>query len=144
MGVVQVQLPDDLKQAIDRQIAGGHAANETDFLVEAARLYADHLDAEDDIIAMAARADADVAAGRVVMVATPESGARVGSDEPDLEHLHAPAASLDKNLLSGIQSMRMGRVCERPIRRYVDGLRCCPRRNNVGTESRQSATCQRD
>jgi Arc/MetJ-type ribon-helix-helix transcriptional regulator len=72
MGVVQVQLPDDLKRVIDRQIAEGHALSEADFLAEAARLYADHLDAVDEIAAMVERADADVAAGRYAMVATPE------------------------------------------------------------------------
>ena len=72
MGVVQVQLPDDLKRVIDRQIAEGRALSEADFLAEAARLYADHLDAMDEIAAMVERADADVAAGRYAMVATPE------------------------------------------------------------------------
>ncbi len=72
MGVVQVQLSDDLRRIIDRQIAEGHALSEADFLVQAAQLYADHLDAEDEIAAMVERADADVAAGRYAMVATPE------------------------------------------------------------------------
>ena len=72
MGVVQVQLPDDLKQMIDRQVAAGHAASEADFLTQAARLYADHLDAEKDIAVMAERADDDLAAGRYTLVATPE------------------------------------------------------------------------
>jgi Arc/MetJ-type ribon-helix-helix transcriptional regulator len=74
MGVVQVQLPDDLKQLIDRQVAEGHAASEADFLTQAARLYADHLDAENEIGVMVERADADLAAGRYTMVATPEDG----------------------------------------------------------------------
>jgi Arc/MetJ-type ribon-helix-helix transcriptional regulator len=72
MGVVQVQLPDDLKQVIDRQVAQGHAASEADFLTQAARLYADHLDAVNEIGSMVERADADLAAGRYRMVATPE------------------------------------------------------------------------
>ena len=72
MGVVQVQLPDDLKQVIDRQVAEGHAASEADFLTQAARLYADHLDAESEISLLVERADADMAAGRHTMVATPE------------------------------------------------------------------------
>ncbi len=72
MGVVQVQLPDDLRRIIDRQIAEGHARSEADFLVQAAQLYADHLDAEHEIAAMVERADADVAARRFTMVATPE------------------------------------------------------------------------
>jgi Arc/MetJ-type ribon-helix-helix transcriptional regulator len=71
MGVVQVQLPDDLKQVIDRQVAAGHAASEADFLTQAARLYADHLDAENEINEMVERADADLTAGRYTMVGTP-------------------------------------------------------------------------
>ena len=71
MGVVQVQLPDDLKQVIERQVAKGRASNEADFLAEAVRLYADHLEAEDEIAGMVDRADADLAAGRYVTVATP-------------------------------------------------------------------------
>ena len=72
MGVVQVQLPDHLKQVIEKQVAKGRASNEADFLAEAVRLYADHLEAEDEIAGMVDRADADMAAGRYVTVATPE------------------------------------------------------------------------
>jgi hypothetical protein len=70
VGIVQVQLADDLKQVIDRQIAEGHAASEADFLTQAARLYADHLDAENEIGVLVERADADLAAGRYTVVAT--------------------------------------------------------------------------
>jgi len=72
MGVVQVQLSDNLKQVIERQVAEGRAVSEAEYVVEALRLYADHLDAEDEITAMVERADADVAARRYVTVATPE------------------------------------------------------------------------
>jgi Arc/MetJ-type ribon-helix-helix transcriptional regulator len=72
MGVVQVLLPDHLKQVIERQVAKGRVSNEADFLAEAVRLYADHLEAEDEIAGMVDRADADMAAGRYVTVATPE------------------------------------------------------------------------
>lgn len=72
MGVVQIQLSDDLMRIIDRQIAEGRALSEADFLLQAAQLYADHLDAENEIAAMVERADADVAAGRYATVATPE------------------------------------------------------------------------
>ncbi len=72
MGVVQVPLSDDLRRIIDRQIAERRALSEADFLVQAAELYAEHLDAENEIAAMVERADADVAAGRYAMVATPE------------------------------------------------------------------------
>lgn len=72
MGVVQVQLPDSLKQVIDRQVAEGRAASEADYVFEALRLYADHLDAEDEIAAMVERADVDMATGRYVTVSNPE------------------------------------------------------------------------
>lgn len=66
------KLSDDLKRVIERQIAGGHALSEADFLTQAAQLCADHLDAEDEFAAMVERADAGVAAGRYAMGATPE------------------------------------------------------------------------
>jgi hypothetical protein len=72
MGVIQIQLSDDLMRIIDRQIAEGRALSEADFLLQAAQLYADHLDAENEIAAMVERAYADVAAGRYATVATPE------------------------------------------------------------------------
>ena len=77
MDIVQVELPDDLKDVIDRQVAEGHAASEADFLREAARVYADHLDAENEIAAMIQRADDDVAAERYVRVATPADSERL-------------------------------------------------------------------
>lgn len=79
MGIVQVNLPEDLRSTIDRQVAGGLAASEADYVASALRLYADYLDAEDEISAIAERADADLAAGRFVTVSTPE----------DSEALHA-------------------------------------------------------
>jgi len=72
MGVVQVQLPDDLRSIIDRQVAEGHAASEAEYVAEALRLYADHLDAEDEIAGMVERADAEMASGRFVAIATSE------------------------------------------------------------------------
>ena len=39
MGVVHVQLPDHIREAIDRQVAAGRVASEADFLIEAARRY---------------------------------------------------------------------------------------------------------
>lgn len=50
MGVVQ--LPDDLKQVIDRQVAEGRVASAAKFLAEAVQRYAEALDLdEDEIIA---------------------------------------------------------------------------------------------
>jgi Arc/MetJ-type ribon-helix-helix transcriptional regulator len=76
-----VQIPDQLKQVIDRQIAEGRAASEEDYVAEALRAYAEHIEAETEIAAMAVRADADMAAGRFVTVTTPE----------DSEALHSSA-----------------------------------------------------
>ncbi len=72
MGVVHVQIPEDLKRVIDRQIAEGRASSEADFLLEAARFYAAHLEVGGEIAAMVERADAEMAAGRYRMIATPE------------------------------------------------------------------------
>jgi len=91
MGIVQVQLSDDLKRIIDRQIAEGHASSEADFLVRAAELYADHLEAEDEIAAMVERADADVAAGRYATVVTQEDSQTL--HEAAMARLHARMAS---------------------------------------------------
>jgi Arc/MetJ-type ribon-helix-helix transcriptional regulator len=70
MGVVQVQLSDELKSVIDRQVAEGRAASEADYVTEALQLYADLLDSDDEIAEIVERADADVTAGRYVMVRT--------------------------------------------------------------------------
>ena len=74
-----VLIPDHLKQFIDRQVAEGRAASEADFVADALRAYADHIEAETEIAAMASRADADIEAGRFVTV--------TGAD--DSEALHA-------------------------------------------------------
>lgn len=68
MDIVQVQLPDDLRSVIDRQVAEGHAASEAEYVAEALRLYAGHLEAEDEIVDMTERADADMALGRYVTI----------------------------------------------------------------------------
>jgi len=72
MGIVQVQLTDDLRSIIDRQVAEGRAASEAEYVAEALRLYAGHLEAEDEIADMAERADADMAAGRYATISTLE------------------------------------------------------------------------
>jgi Arc/MetJ-type ribon-helix-helix transcriptional regulator len=76
-----VQIPDHLRQIIDRQIAEGRAASEADYVVEALHAYAEHIEAENEIAAMVGRADADLAAGRFVTV----TGAK------DAEALHTSA-----------------------------------------------------
>ena len=54
MGIVQFQLPDGLRSIIDRQVADGLAASEA------------------EMDALVERADADIEAGRFVIVITPE------------------------------------------------------------------------
>jgi Arc/MetJ-type ribon-helix-helix transcriptional regulator len=68
--IVQVQLSDDLKSAIDRQIAAGHAQSLADFLREAARLYAEALEQDEDLWALAQAGIADAEAGRYTLVET--------------------------------------------------------------------------
>jgi Arc/MetJ-type ribon-helix-helix transcriptional regulator len=70
MGVVQ--LPENLKAIIDRQVAEGRASSEIDFLAEAVRRYVEDLEAEDEIIAEAEAGIADIEAGRYTLVATTE------------------------------------------------------------------------
>ena len=59
---------------ISRHIAEGHAMSEADFAAEAIRLYADHLDAKNEIAGMVHRANADVAAGRCLTISTQAEG----------------------------------------------------------------------
>lgn len=72
MGVVQVQLPDHLKAIIDRQVAEGRVESESAYLEEAVRRYADELEAEDEVIAIANQGIADIEAGRYVLISTPQ------------------------------------------------------------------------
>ena len=81
MGVVRVQLPDELKSIIDRQVAEGRAVSEAAYVTEALRLYAELLDSDDEIAEIVERADGDIAAGRYVMVRT----------QADSEALHEAA-----------------------------------------------------
>jgi hypothetical protein len=84
MGLIQaLGLPESLKALIERQLAEGRAASEADYFADALRLYADHLEAEDEIALMAEWADADLAAGRYVVVSITE----------DSEALHEAAMS---------------------------------------------------
>jgi predicted transcriptional regulator len=68
--IAQVRLSDDLKAIMDRQIAAGLAASEADYLEAAVRSYAENLDAEDDIEAIARAGIADAEAGRYTLVET--------------------------------------------------------------------------
>ena len=68
MGIMQVSLPDHVQELVDREIAEGRVANEGEFLVEAARRYAEELALENDIVSEAEAGIAD--ARRFVTVAT--------------------------------------------------------------------------
>jgi Arc/MetJ-type ribon-helix-helix transcriptional regulator len=72
MSVVQVSLPDELQDLISRQVAEGRAPSEAEFLLEAARRYAEDLDLEDEMVAEAEAGIADADAGRYVTISTPE------------------------------------------------------------------------
>lgn len=72
MGVVQVRLPDEVQEAVDRQVAEGRAADVADFLTEAARRYAEDLDLEGELAAEARAGIADIEAGRFRTVSTRE------------------------------------------------------------------------
>lgn len=72
MGVVQVFLPDYIREAIDRQVAAGRAGNQPEFLVEAARRYAGEVELEVEIAIEAEAGIADTKAGRYVTINAPE------------------------------------------------------------------------
>jgi predicted transcriptional regulator len=68
--VLRVHLPDDLKSTIDRQIAAGLAVSEAAYLQEAVRRYAEDLDDEECLEAIAREGIADIEAGRFVLIET--------------------------------------------------------------------------
>jgi len=79
MGVVQ--LPDELKLVIDRQIAEGRAASEADFLIEAVQRYAEALELDEaEIVAAADEGVADIEAGRFDLISGPEDMERLQAD----------------------------------------------------------------
>jgi Arc/MetJ-type ribon-helix-helix transcriptional regulator len=75
MGVIQVQLPEQLQEIIDRQVAEGRVTSQSEFLVEAARRFAEDLALEDEIASEAEAGIADADAGRFIAIATPEDAA---------------------------------------------------------------------
>jgi Arc/MetJ-type ribon-helix-helix transcriptional regulator len=83
MGVVQIQLPDEIKAAIERQVAEGRAESESEFLIEAARRYAEDLEAESleadpEIVAMVEEGNAALARGDYITVSSPEDAKALG------------------------------------------------------------------
>ncbi len=68
-----VQLPEELQQVIDRQVAMGRAASEATFLAEAVACYAAVLDADEQSMVAAAEAGiADIEAGRFRSIDSPK------------------------------------------------------------------------
>lgn len=72
MGIIQVRLPEEIQEIIDRQVATGRVESAGAYLVEAARRFAEDLEVEDEIVAEAEAGIADAKAGRYVTIATPE------------------------------------------------------------------------
>jgi putative addiction module CopG family antidote len=70
MGIVQVQLPDHLKQIIDQQVAEGRVESESAYIEEAVRRYAEDIQAEDEIVAEAEAGIADAEAGCFITVSS--------------------------------------------------------------------------
>jgi Arc/MetJ-type ribon-helix-helix transcriptional regulator len=86
MGVVQ--LPDELQQVIERQVAEGRAASAVAFLEEAALRLIDDARLEDDEVRAAAEAGiSDFEAGRYTTVTTSDDSQ--GLLEQMLARLHA-------------------------------------------------------
>lgn len=65
MGVVQVRLPEDVGQAIEREVAAGRALSAEDYVAHALREY---LFAEDEFAAEARAGIEDIEAGRFKVV----------------------------------------------------------------------------
>jgi Arc/MetJ-type ribon-helix-helix transcriptional regulator len=72
MGIVQVRLPAEIQDIVDRQVASGRVASADAYLVEAARRFAEDPAVEDEIAAEAEAGIADAEAGRYLAIATPE------------------------------------------------------------------------
>lgn len=72
MGIIQVRLPEEIQEIIDRQVAAGRVESADAYLVEAARRFAEDLEVEDEIVAEARAGITDAEAGRYVTIATPE------------------------------------------------------------------------
>jgi antitoxin ParD1/3/4 len=72
MGVVQVGLPEELSELIDRQVEAGRVENADAYLAEAIRRYAEDLEGEDEIIAQAELGILDAEAGRYTTISGPE------------------------------------------------------------------------
>ena len=72
MGIIQVRLPEEIEEIIERQVASGRVESADAYLIEAARRFAVDLEVEDEIAQEAEAGITDAAAGRYVTIASPE------------------------------------------------------------------------
>jgi Arc/MetJ-type ribon-helix-helix transcriptional regulator len=72
MGVVQVNLPEEIRTIIEREVSAGRVESLDAYLIEAARRFANDLALEDDIRAEAEAGIADAEAGKYLTIASPE------------------------------------------------------------------------
>lgn len=72
MGIIHLRLPDDLQAIIDQRVASGRVKNADAYLVEAARRFAEELEAEEEVVSEAAAGVAEAEAGHFVTIATPK------------------------------------------------------------------------
>ena len=89
MGVIH--LPDHLRQVIERYVAEGRVESEAAYLEQAICRYAEDLEADDEIAAVAKAGIIDADAGRYVTIASPQ----------DTEALHRKAMARLRNRLAG-------------------------------------------
>lgn len=75
MGVIQISLPDELSNLIEREVAAGKAASEAEFLIEAARRYFESQELEDELVDVAEAGIAQAEAGHYTTIATSDEGA---------------------------------------------------------------------
>lgn len=91
MGIVQVGLPEELSNLINRQVEAGRAENAGAYLAEAIRRYAEDLEAEDEVIAEARLGILDAEAGRYTTISGPEDAVAV--EQRIIARLHTRLAS---------------------------------------------------
>ncbi len=77
MSVIQIQLPEQIQQVIDHQVAAGRVASQSEFLIEAARRFAEDIALEDEIATEAEAGIADAQAGRFEIITTPDDAAKL-------------------------------------------------------------------
>jgi Arc/MetJ-type ribon-helix-helix transcriptional regulator len=71
-----VEIPDSVKALIERRVAEGRIASETDFLVEAALIYDSYLEDEEAIVAAAQEGIAAIERGEFVAISNADDADR--------------------------------------------------------------------